>query len=158
MGSHVRTKKTRASNINRTSHSNKRFADGVSNILAVLFTHARYLQKRTAKLRRNLETKQIAKFDSFIQKLKKALVTKKTYEQKKENFFAMVQSMKPGLHEMIFHPSFETEGLKKITNSWQQRVWEAKMFADPTVKNFLKGQGVQFTNWKEIMKRFNGAK
>jgi predicted glycoside hydrolase/deacetylase ChbG (UPF0249 family) len=81
-----------------------------------------------------------------------------TYEQKKENFFAMVQSMKPGLHEMIFHPSFETEGLKKITNSWQQRVWEAKMFADPTVKSFLKGQGVQFTNWKEIMKRFDAAK
>ncbi len=77
-----------------------------------------------------------------------------TYEQKKENFFAMVQSMKPGLHEMIFHPSVESEGLKKITNSWQQRVWEAKMFADPSVKNFLKGQGIQFTNWKEIMQRF----
>ena len=67
----------------------------------------------------------------------------------------MVQSMKPGLHEMIFHPSVETEGLKKITNSWQQRVWEAKIFSDPSVKSFLKGQGIQFTNWKEIMKRFD---
>lgn len=82
----------------------------------------------------------------------------KTYDQKKENFFALVQSMKPGLHEMIFHPSVETEGLKKTTGSWQQRVWEAKMFSDPSVKSFLKGQGIQFTNWKEIMKRFEDGK
>ncbi len=82
----------------------------------------------------------------------------KTYEEKKQNFFALVQSMKPGLHEMIFHPSFETEGLRKITGSWQQRDWEAKMFSDPSVKSFLQGQGVQFTNWKEIMSRFDQAK
>ncbi len=81
-----------------------------------------------------------------------------SYEQKKENFFELVQSMKPGLHEMIFHPSVESEGLKKITNSWQQRVWEAKMFADPSVQRFLEGQGVQFTNWKEIMRRFDAEK
>jgi predicted glycoside hydrolase/deacetylase ChbG (UPF0249 family) len=79
----------------------------------------------------------------------------KTYEEKKENFYALVQSMKPGLHEMIFHPSVESEGLRKITGSWQQRVWEAKMFADPSVQRFLEGQGVQFTNWKEIMRRFD---
>ena len=79
----------------------------------------------------------------------------KTYQEKKENFFALVQSMKPGLNEVIFHPSIETEGLKKTTGSWQQRVWEAKMFSDPSVKSFLKGQGIQFTNWKEIMKRFD---
>jgi len=78
-----------------------------------------------------------------------------TYEEKKEKFFELVQSMKPGLHEMIFHPSTESEGLRKITNSWQQRVWEAKMFADPSVQRFLKGQGIQFTNWKEIMRRFD---
>ncbi|WKN42090.1 hypothetical protein [Tunicatimonas pelagia] len=55
----------------------------------------------------------------------------------------------------IFHSSEDTENLKIITGSWQQRVWEAEMFADPDVIQFLKDEKVIFTNWKEIMERFN---
>jgi len=29
------------------------------------------------------------------------------------------------------------------------------MFADPTVQCFLAGQEILFTNWKEIMRRFD---
>ncbi len=81
-----------------------------------------------------------------------------SYEEKKQNFFQLVKSLKPGITEIIFHPSVETENLKKITNSWQQRVWEAKMFADPEMIQFFKDEGVLFTNWKEIMKRFEERK
>lgn len=77
-----------------------------------------------------------------------------SYEEKCEKFFGLVKSMPPGLSEIIFHPSEPTENLKTITNSWQQRNWEAEMFADPKVKTFLEEEGVVFTNWKEIMRRF----
>lgn len=79
----------------------------------------------------------------------------KTYAEKCDNFYNLVRSFRPGVNEVIFHPSVETECLKKITNSWQQRVWEAQMFADPVVQKFLEREGVQFTNWKEIMRRFD---
>lgn len=78
-----------------------------------------------------------------------------TYEEKLNRFFEQVRSMQPGLNEVIFHPSVDTQGLRKITNSWQQRVWEAKMFSDPAVLRFFEAEGVQFTNWKEIMRRFD---
>ena len=78
----------------------------------------------------------------------------KSYQNKKENFFDLIQNLEPGITEIIFHPSIYTEGLKKITNSWQQRVWEAKMFSDPEVIQFLKNEGIIFTNWKEMMVRF----
>jgi len=78
----------------------------------------------------------------------------KTYHNKKENFFDLIQNMEPGITEIIFHPSINSEGLKKITNSWQQRVWESKMFSDPEVIQFLKNEGIIFTNWKEMMARF----
>ena len=78
-----------------------------------------------------------------------------TYEEKCENFYTLVRSWQPGLIEIIFHPSEDTENLKTITNSWQQRVWEAQMFADPKVQQFLKDEDIIFTNWKEIMQRFN---
>ncbi len=78
-----------------------------------------------------------------------------SYEEKKENFFELVRSMSPGINEVIFHPSIPTEGLKRITNSWQQRVWEAQMFSDPAMLAFFEREGIVFTNWKEIMKRFD---
>lgn len=78
----------------------------------------------------------------------------KTYKEKCENFFKLIESIPPGLTEIIFHPSENTENLKSITNSWQQRNWEAEMFKDEKVKSFLSEKGVVFTNWKEIMERF----
>jgi hypothetical protein len=79
----------------------------------------------------------------------------KSYEDKKEKFFEQVRAMSPGLNEIIFHPSVLTEGLKHITGSWQQRAWEAQMFSDPQVLAFFEREGIVFTNWKEIMQRFD---
>ncbi|MDX1284368.1 MAG: polysaccharide deacetylase family protein [Draconibacterium sp.] len=76
-----------------------------------------------------------------------------SYENKKENFKKLIQSLRPGITEIIFHPSVETENLKSITKSWQQRVWEAKMFADKEMIQFFKDEGLVFTNWKEMMER-----
>ncbi len=78
----------------------------------------------------------------------------KTYEEKKEKFIALVQSLSPGLNEIIFHPSVLTDTMKAITGTWQQRAWEAQMFADPTMKAAFEREGVLYTNWKEIMKRW----
>ena len=81
-----------------------------------------------------------------------------TYEKKIAAFQQLIQSLKPGLTEIIFHPSVETDHLKTITHSWQQRVWEAEMFSDPAMQQFFKKEGIIFTNWKEIMKRFQASK
>lgn len=78
----------------------------------------------------------------------------KTYEEKKKLFQDLVLSLSPGLNEIIFHPSVETPTLKAITGSWQQRSWEAQMFSDPEMLAFFQREGIVFTNWKEIMKRW----
>ncbi len=78
----------------------------------------------------------------------------KSYEDVREKFFAQVRGLPPGITEILFHPSTESEALKKITGSWQQRVWEAKLFSDPKVKQFFKDEGVQFTTWREMAQRF----
>jgi len=76
-----------------------------------------------------------------------------SYENKRDNFFALLNYLEPGLTEIIFHPSVESDNLKSITNSWQQRVWEAQLFSDPVVKKFFEDNGIIITTWKEIMKR-----
>jgi predicted glycoside hydrolase/deacetylase ChbG (UPF0249 family) len=104
----------------------------------------------TEQSTQELSTYTLPKLDDF-----NATTDGKSYEDKKEKFFELVRSLRPGLNEIIFHPSIETEGLKHITNSWQQRVWEAQMFSDPQVMAFFEREGIVFTNWKEIMKRFD---
>jgi predicted glycoside hydrolase/deacetylase ChbG (UPF0249 family) len=91
----------------------------------------------------------LPKLDNF-QSVTKA----SSYEEKKENFFKLVNSLQPGITEIIFHPSIESDSLKNITNSWQQRVWEGQMFADPDMKQFFQDEKILFTNWKDMMKRF----
>ena len=78
----------------------------------------------------------------------------KTYEEKRSNFFKLVKGLPPGLTEIIFHPSVLSDNLKTITNSWQQRVWEAELFADPVVIEFFEKEGIIFTDYKDIMRRF----
>ena len=79
-----------------------------------------------------------------------------TYEEKRNNFFKLVKSLNSGLTKIIFHPAVQTENLKSITGTWQQRVWEGELFADPVVHQFFKEEGIIITNWKDIMKRFEG--
>ena len=81
-----------------------------------------------------------------------------TYEVKRANFFNLVNTLNPGLTEIIFHPAMLTENLKTITGTWQQRVWESRLFADPAVHQFFKNEGIVITNWKEIMDRFESKK
>jgi len=76
-----------------------------------------------------------------------------SYENKRDNFFALLNALGPGVTEIIFHPSVETDNLKSITGSWQQRVWEAQLFSDPVVTKFFEDNGIIITTWREIMKR-----
>jgi predicted glycoside hydrolase/deacetylase ChbG (UPF0249 family) len=78
----------------------------------------------------------------------------KTYEEKRQKFYELVRSMSPGINEVIFHPSVLSDTLRAITGTWQQRAWEAQMFGDPEMHRFFEREGVLFTNWKEIMKRW----
>ena len=76
-----------------------------------------------------------------------------SYEEVRALFFEQVESLNSGITEIIFHPSVESEKLKEITDSWQQRVWEARLFSDPEVIHFLKEEGIIFTTWRELMER-----
>ncbi len=96
-----------------------------------------------------LEAYPLPKLDNFT-----SAPDGKSYQDKKENFIKLVQALKPGLTEIIFHPSILTENLKSITGSAQQRAWEAEMFSDPEVKQFFKANDIEITTWTEIMKRF----
>ena len=106
----------------------------------------------TERLVKLLADYKLPKLDDFH-----AVSEGRTYEDKRQNFLEQVRLFQPGLNEIIFHPSVETEGLKKITNSWQQRVWENRLLDDPLVRRFIEENGIIVTDWKEVMSRFATA-
>ena len=80
-----------------------------------------------------------------------------SYEEKREQFLQMVQDLPPGITQIVSQPATESDALKSITDQWQQRVWDAQLLADPAVHQRLIEQGVLFTNWSEMMRRFEGS-
>jgi predicted glycoside hydrolase/deacetylase ChbG (UPF0249 family) len=80
-----------------------------------------------------------------------------SYEAKREAFFQLIRELPPGLTQVFLNPADDTPGLRRMTNKWQDRVWEAQLVADPAVKDFLKEQEIVLTNWREIMQRFEAS-
>jgi chitin disaccharide deacetylase len=83
--------------------------------------------------------------------------TAEKYEAKREALTKLIQSLAPGLTQINFRPATDGGGLKRIDTHWQQRLWDAQLLSDPKLQEFYKSEGVIFTNWKEIMQRFEGA-
>lgn len=102
---------------------------------------------------RYLENYPLPKLDNFA-----SVPNGKSYVDKLANFMMLVKSLKPGLTEIIFHPSIATDNLKSITGSWQQRIWEAEMFSDLVILQFFKDNEIEMTTWREIMKKHNTIK
>jgi hypothetical protein len=61
------------------------------------------------------------------------------------------------LTEIVCQPSVESDGLKRLTPEWQNRVWMRQVLSDPVFLQTLKDEQIALTNWREIMRRFEGA-
>ena len=77
-----------------------------------------------------------------------------SYEEVRKKTLELLVQLPPGITQIIFHPADESETLKRITASWRQRAWEARLFDDPLVVERIEQQRIIITDWKELMKRF----
>lgn len=100
-----------------------------------------------------LEKYPLPKLDNFT-----SVPDGNNYNEIKTRFFSLVNSLKPGITEIIFHPAVYSENLKTITGSWNQRNAEAKLFSDPEVKKFFAENNIIITTWTEVMQKFNSLK
>lgn len=78
------------------------------------------------------------------------------YEEKRSQFFQMIEDLPPGLTQIVAGAAADSPGLRQLTADWQNRVWDRRLLADPQVREFFDTQPLVFTNWKEVMRRFEG--
>ncbi len=80
-----------------------------------------------------------------------------SYDEKRQKFYALFNELEPGITQIFLNPSDDTPGMRRASLKWQDRDWEAKLLTDPEVREYLRTQDVVFTNWREIMQRFEAA-
>jgi hypothetical protein len=81
-----------------------------------------------------------------------------TYEQKRDQFCQMIRDMPPGLTQVVLTPAAESPGLAGISTLWEQAVWESRLLDDQQVQCVFREEAVIFTNWREIMRRYQGQR
>jgi predicted glycoside hydrolase/deacetylase ChbG (UPF0249 family) len=67
-------------------------------------------------------------------------------EQAKE----LLDSLGPGVHYFIFHPSVDTPELRAIAPDWRARVEDYKLFLNPAWREYVQASGVHVLGWRAI--------
>lgn len=84
--------------------------------------------------------------------------TADSYDAKREATIEMIKTLPAGLTQIHFRPALDGGGLKRFDSDWQQRVWDAQLLSDPKLQELLQGEEIEFTTWKEIMRRFDAQR
>lgn len=74
-------------------------------------------------------------------------------EDKGERLATLLQELKPGVTEILFHASQPTEEFPLITGSSKARLADLKALTDPRVKKVIEEKRVILTTWRELKER-----
>ncbi|MCY9514516.1 polysaccharide deacetylase family protein [Paenibacillus apiarius] len=71
-------------------------------------------------------------------------------EQVKAEMAALLRSLKPGVSEIIIHPSCITTELQSITPHWERRGLEFQLLLDPGMKQVIADEGIHLIRWADL--------
>ncbi|GKU79234.1 carbohydrate deacetylase [Paenibacillus sp. L3-i20] len=75
-----------------------------------------------------------------------------TYDSFKTNMKDLLGVLKPGVTELIIHPSLLTEEFQAFHREPAKRNMEHDIFRDPEIMNVLKDAGIKLIHWRELQK------
>jgi|GEM_PF-98450 len=70
-----------------------------------------------------------------------------------EKFHAVLNELKPGVTEFLFHASVPTEDFPLITGTHANRKADLDALTSPETKAILQRRGIIVTTWREVMQR-----
>ncbi|MCS7202377.1 MAG: polysaccharide deacetylase family protein [Dictyoglomus sp.] len=72
------------------------------------------------------------------------------YYSFKRMIIGLLKKLRPGISEIIIHPSVESDEIKSINPTWEKRVWEYLVFRDEEVRRVIKEEGIKIISWKDL--------
>ena len=79
--------------------------------------------------------------------------TEPEYQITKDAAINCIRSLKPGVTELVFHPSLDTSELKGITETWPMRRFEFDVFRDKEIQELLRSEEIQLIQWRDLRNR-----
>ncbi|MBN1348369.1 polysaccharide deacetylase family protein [candidate division KSB1 bacterium] len=76
---------------------------------------------------------------------------KKPYEAFKAGVIDQLKALKPGITEMYIHTALPTDEMKAISNAWQHREFEYRIFQDPEVQKIIRDEKIKLIGWRDLM-------
>jgi predicted glycoside hydrolase/deacetylase ChbG (UPF0249 family) len=63
----------------------------------------------------------------------------------------ILRSLEPGVTELYIHPAVGTTTMKRITNRWEDRAEEHRLFTDdPEVRKIIEEEAITLIGWREL--------
>ena len=72
------------------------------------------------------------------------------YEDMKQELMYKITNLKPGITQIVTHPSIVTEELKALTPHYMKREMEFNLFSDPEIKELIEYENIKLVSWKII--------
>ena len=80
------------------------------------------------------------------------------YEKRRAELIELLDTMQPGITEIIVHCTDPSENFSHISGSGQTRKAEMNLMTDPRVKSFIENEGIVLTTWRELKQRRDAVK
>ncbi|GAA0134528.1 chitin disaccharide deacetylase [Paenibacillus sp. YSY-4.3] len=72
------------------------------------------------------------------------------YEGAKKELIKQINNLKPGITQITTHPAIVSDELKELTEYYENREIEYRLYNDPDVKERIKNQNIKLISWKTI--------
>jgi hypothetical protein len=78
------------------------------------------------------------------------LYTKRSYDEKRNEYLTAIADSKPGIHYLIIHCGYDNEELRAITASSRLRDNDRRIFTEPEFIQAVRATGVKIVTWKQV--------
>ncbi|MDF2724851.1 MAG: ChbG/HpnK family deacetylase [Paenibacillus sp.] len=72
------------------------------------------------------------------------------YRKAKHDLMQQIRNLKPGITQMVTHPAIVSDELKELTEHYEKRMIEIRLFNDPEIKELFKTENIKCISWKTI--------
>ena len=76
----------------------------------------------------------------------------KSYDEKKKYFIELIKNLPEGISEVHIHPSIDSEEIRNLNPTWQERVLEFEIMKDNEVLESFRKYGVEIVTYRDISK------
>ena len=74
----------------------------------------------------------------------------KHYQARRIAYYQAIRDLKPGVNQIIVHLAGNDAEIQNITNAWQKRYDEFRIFTDPELKNLIEDLNIELIGWRKM--------